>query len=268
MELDQAALDGMSEDQILALMEQDGNQPNPEPIPVEPVQEVAPVQPDAIIEPAPGPSPEQAQVPQQQMVPLAALHEARSRLQQATQFLNDPAALKQHLAAQGYQINEPDMWIEPDQAVNFHVQQATAPLQYENQTLKAQLQEYSQREQLAEVRKAFPDADELIAIYDQHRPDFAQSVSAYDKAATVHGARMANPEYRQQIITAEAQKLAEKMTADALKSGKSAAPVTLSGIAPAQPNDTKSFEDLGQDDMNGMSEAALLASMKKAYGGA
>lgn len=202
-----------------------------------------------------------APVEQQQampMVPIAAVHEERRRRQELQQLLSNPQALAQQLQQFGYQVAEPDQYLDTEAAVQFQVNQATLPLQQENEQLRAYVAEVQQQQAMQRVVQDFgQEAVGLIQQLDQVRPDLA-GLDPYLKAAMATGAQWANPQYRQQQIDAKAQQIAEARIAEQLAGSKQTTPVTLAGVTSAQ-DETAAPDpaNLSARDMLGMSDDAL-----------
>jgi hypothetical protein len=202
---------------------------------------------------------QQAQQQQPQMVDLRALQSERQKRQELQTLLNNPQALAQHLAQMGYQIAEPDPYTEPDEAARFQVNQATLPLQQENEHLKAVLGQIQQEKAIESVRTHFgADADQYLTQFDQLAPQLS-GLDPLIKAATMHGLRWADPAYQKQVIEAAAANKAEDQVTAALAGNKKPTPVTLSGITEATNPDTSTVdpERLSGRDLLAMDDKAL-----------
>lgn len=212
-------------------------------------------------------------------VPLGALHEERgkhrataSRLQQLEAVLNDPNALAQHMAQQGFQVspaNEaPGLAWEQPEAINALVQQAIAPMQQEVSLLRQERDQLKQAQEMDGLRKDFgPDVDSWLSVLDEHRPDMAH-LSPRDKALHVQGLLWSDPEYRQQQIDAKAAAAAEAKVAQTLAGAKAQTPVTLAGLSPsAKDDDMPDLDALTPDQYAAMPESKREAMRMKAARG-
>lgn len=191
----------------------------------------------------------------QRMVPLPALHQERQRRQQAEAVLQDPNALAQYLAQMGYQVvpqgqqEAPELAFEDPEVINAIVAQRLAPLEQELNAMRAERQQMAYRARIdTAVRDFGPDAEQLIAAFDEASPH-QSGLDPYVKAATIHGLRWADPQYRQQQIDAQAQKIAEERLAASLAGSKKSPPVTLAGVTAATSNETPiAVDDMSFDD--------------------
>jgi hypothetical protein len=262
--------EALTDDQRQALLTEEQGEPAATDTPQEEAAEpaVPPVVPQGDITAQAPPSAEQVPAqPAAQMVPLGALHEERgkrqeamTRLQQLEAILQDPNQLAQHLTQQGYQVapaQQPDFYDDPNAAVSAQVQQIVAPLQQEIDYLRQEREAAARQRQVDHARQTFGDeTDAYIQRFDASMPQFAGLDPAL-KAAAVHGMRWADPEYRKQQITAEAEALAKQLVEKALASnGKSSTPITLAGLAPAErDSDPADFSAIEPDRYERMSAA-------------
>lgn len=266
-------LSQMTDDQILAMLQSADDpqaqmaaeqaEPVQEPPAMEtPAEQMQDVAQAATVPPA---APEQPQ-----MVPLGALHEERQRRQQLQQLLNDPQQLAQYLGQQGMTIApqqqepEPELLVEDRSANEAVVQQAIAPYKAYIDQLQQQQQMAAMQRQLEEAKQAFgPDAEQYIAHFDSVMPHL-RNTDPFVKAATVYGARWADPEYRKQQLEAAAKDQAAGMVQQALQSGGQSKPVTLAGVTPAASNNPKSLHDMSHAEINKLSDDDIMKLMMSA----
>lgn len=207
---------------------------------------------------------------QSRQMPIEAYLDEKGKRQHFESILRDPNALANHAASMGYQLHDPRQQqlepIDPDLDiagfVSQQLEQALTPLQQQIQAqgqyiahLEATTAKQAQMEQIAADPNFGPDAVQNIKELDQRFPHLA-NLPPDVKHYAMLGLKNADPALRQQQIQAAAATLAEQQVADALKGNKKAAPVTLSGVPPAE-NDFTGFDTLSNQDMLTMDESRL-----------
>lgn len=251
-----------------------------------------PAAPEVAPEPEPAPSPAAAPAPAPAAPDPARYAELEEQHRQLLAALSDPARVRQHLAALDPTFGQPaapvpaqpepaapvaPSWDEdPDAALAYVVQnaiqQATAPLVSELQTLK---ERDAQREAQEQHRTM------MMTMASKHGPDFETTLQAFD-AANPH-LKDYHPEVRYMAafglkaktapppqadpadLDARIAAKAEELLAQRLAGGKPVRGVpTLGGVTPGQADETLDPEKVDYARMN-LDE--MLQFGRKAFGG-
>lgn len=273
-ELTPEQLDAMTDEELTALGETafgaEGEEnpaleePAPELAAAPPAPELAPVQPD----PASDLHAQMAQLQEQ----LARERAERDTLNAA---LQDPARVRAHLAAIAPPEPEAPMapsWDEDPQAsIQFMIQQATAPLLAEVQTLRQRDAERAAQDQERELMmqmagKYGQDFGAVLSDFDQKQPHLRDLHPEVRYLASLGLRAREKPADDDARIKAAA----EALLAERLKSGGRgpAGVPTLGGAPQGAPDEAPSdLTNMGYDAMLSMPLDKMLEVGRKAFGG-
>lgn len=187
----------------------------------------------------------------------AQLEAHQQALLQHQAVLNNPQVLQQ-LLAQHAPAEKADFLTDPDKFVQQAVQQATAPLVQTIQHLQAQNQMQVQQTRMQMLQQKYPDLAETLQHVDTNAPDLQRQFPDPEaRYLLAKGAQAADPATQQQMIQAQAQKLAEQMTQQALQkaasNGGKTIPATLGGVPQAKVQAPRSIDDVGFEEFSKMS---------------